>query len=365
MNKKAKRYQRAKMISFFLYFFFFLILLLIFFNFFSLPLFLKIEKLISFSPGKVFLYMFFFYIFFLPLIFFFYYVNDFFLEKKFGLLRENFFLWIKDFLKKRLIELILLLIFVEFLFFFTKFSLWWVYLSIFCFFILFLLAEITPYFLLPIFLKIVPSQDKDLEERVKKLAEKFSLKIDKVWVADFSQRTEKVNALVSGIRKRRMILADNILGKFSPSEIEVICAHEFAHLKNKDIFKVLLIEGAFYFFLFYSLKKIWDLYFSGLLFLPQLPLFFFFLIILLFLYTPLKNIFYRSIEKSADILALKVTCNPQDFISCMHKLAAQNLVEERPSLFRKIFFYTHPSIEERINLAKRWQKKRIQKEENI
>lgn len=282
--------------------------------------------------------------------FVFYCLSDYFLEKKFNLLNQSFFSWSKDFLKERLIEFFIFIIFTELLFLFLKFtSFWWIYLGISCFFLLFLLAELTPYLLLPLFFLLHPLENEELKRRLKELAKKFSLNIEEIWIAKFSQKTKKVNALVAG-RKGKVYLADNIINEFTPSEIEIICAHEFAHIKNKDIFKVIILEGLFYIFLFFLLKQTFQMLKERII-LPQLPLFLFFLLIYTFFLIPLKNIFLRYIEKKADSLALLKTKDINSFISCMEKLAEKNLVEKDPPWYHKIFM-THPTIEERINLAK-------------
>ena len=57
-------------------------------------------------------------------------------------------------------------------------------------------------------------------------------------------------------------------------------------------------------------------------------------------------------ERNADRLAIKFTGKNSDFISMMEKLSEQNLVEPKPCVLAKIFFFDHPPIEERIALAK-------------
>ena len=66
----------------------------------------------------------------------------------------------------------------------------------------------------------------------------------------------------------------------------------------------------------------------------------------------LQNLFLRAIEKKADIDALSVTKNAQGFISLMERLADNNLAEIDPPKWKKVIFYSHPPIKERIELAR-------------
>ena len=355
MKKNVKTFHKLKTIIN-LFHFSAILFFLFFFKYFSFSLFLKIKK-ISSLPVQVFFYSSFLFLSISIIRFIFCYLSDYFLEKKFNLLKQSFSSWVKDFLKERLIEFFIFIIFVELLFFLLKLtSFWWIYLGIICFFLIFLLSHLTSY-LLSLFFPLYPLKDEELKNKLKRLAEKFSLNIKEFWIAKFSQKTERVNALVA--EKNKVYLADNIINGFTPSEIEVICAHEFAHIKNKDIFKVIILEGFFYIFLFFLLHQTFQILKEKIV-LYRLPLFLFFLLIYAFFLTPLKNIFLRNIEKGADRLALIKTEDVNSFISCMEKLARKNLAERNPFWYRKIFM-THPTIEERINLAKRC----FQKEENI
>ena len=60
----------------------------------------------------------------------------------------------------------------------------------------------------------------------------------------------------------------------------------------------------------------------------------------------------RKFEKEADNLALKTTQNKEAFISLMDKLAIQNLADRAPHALIKFFFFDHPPIDERIQMAR-------------
>jgi STE24 endopeptidase len=70
--------------------------------------------------------------------------------------------------------------------------------------------------------------------------------------------------------------------------------------------------------------------------------------------SPLQNALSRAHERRADRAALDLTRNVGAFVSAMRRLGARNLAEESPSLATRLFFHTHPPIDERIAFAMAW-----------
>ena len=66
---------------------------------------------------------------------------------------------------------------------------------------------------------------------------------------------------------------------------------------------------------------------------------------------PWANFLSRRFERNADFLALKVTGLKDAFISMMDKLGQQNLADRKPHPLIKFFFFDHPPIDERIEMA--------------
>lgn len=72
--------------------------------------------------------------------------------------------------------------------------------------------------------------------------------------------------------------------------------------------------------------------------------------------TPLSNMLSRKYEYEADEYAITSTEKPADFISTLNKLTEQNLGDKSPHPFVEWFFYSHPSIKNRINAIKNFVK---------
>ena len=70
---------------------------------------------------------------------------------------------------------------------------------------------------------------------------------------------------------------------------------------------------------------------------------------------PALNALSRRNERRADRFALELAGQPGAFVSAMRRLGAQNLADTRPSRLTRWLFQTHPTIEERIDYARRYR----------
>ena len=68
--------------------------------------------------------------------------------------------------------------------------------------------------------------------------------------------------------------------------------------------------------------------------------------------SPIGNILSRKYEYEADRYAIESTLKPESFIKTLNKLTDQNLGDREPHQFVEWFFYSHPSIKNRINAIK-------------
>jgi STE24 endopeptidase len=286
--------------------------------------------------------------------------HSFILEHQFSLSRQNAQEWFKDQLKSGIISYILSLIVLEVFYFSLRYQPqnWWWIISLFWIFFSFILARLAPVLLIPLFFKYQKISDERLRQRIISLAEKMKVKILDVFQIDFSKKTTKANAALVGWGKtRRVILADTLGEKYSPEEIEVILAHEFSHYKLKHLIKLVLIGALTTILCFYLIFKTsaYVLNFFGLSSLSDiasLPLLFLYFVLFGILMQPWENFLSRRFERNADSLAIKSTGLKEAFISTMNKLANQNLADRNPCPIIKLFFFDHPPIDERINLAK-------------
>lgn len=280
-------------------------------------------------------------------------------EHNFSLSKQSIPDWFRDQLKSGIIAYLIGLIALGAFYYILKLSPgnWWLIVSLFWIFFTMILARLTPVIIIPLFFKYKKLSDEALRRRILNLADKMKVKLLDVFEIDFSKKTLKANAAFVGMGKtRRVILADTLKDKYSPEEIEVILAHEFAHYKLKHLLKLILINSlvtlACFYLIFRTSGYVLAAFgFSSLSDIAALPVIIIYFTLFGVVTQPLTNLISRKFEKNADIAALKTTQNKDAFISMMNKLADQNLSDRNPHPLIKFYFFDHPPIAERISLA--------------
>jgi len=236
---------------------------------------------------------------------------------------------------------------------------WWLYawaLTVpFSIFLMF----IQPVVIDPIYNDFSPLTDKELETKILSLAEEADIPSDHVFEVNMSEKTNALNAYVTGIGDNsRIVLWDTTLNRLTHDEILFIMAHEMGHYLLKDIY----INIAVY--LLMTLIGLWLIakimpriihrYGSILKIkemgnLNSLPLFLIISSFLLFFSSPLSNAISRYQENRADEFAIELVENPEAAISSFQQLTKAGLSEVNPPALVKWFRYTHPPMLERIN----------------
>ena len=288
--------------------------------------------------------------------------RSFMLEHQFHLSDQKAGDWLRDQFKSFAISLIIFIILAEA--FYLAMNIfpgdWWVVSSLFWVFFSVVLARLTPVLLIPLFFKYKPLSDTALKSRILGLAEKMKVKLLDVFEIDFSKKTLKANAAFVGVgRTKRVILADTLKDKYSYDEIEVILAHEFSHYRLKHLLLLISINAvvivASFYLIFVSGPYAVKAFSLGALSdIASFPLIALYMAAMGIICAPLTNYISRCFERDADRMALEVTGLKEAFISTMRKLGEQNLADSDPAPVIKIFFFDHPPIGERIEMAKRF-----------
>jgi STE24 endopeptidase len=281
--------------------------------------------------------------------------RSFLLEHKFNLSNQKLTSWLMDYIKGNLLGFFVFIILMECFFFFVRnfpYSWWWMSAT-FWIFLTVVIARIFPVLIIPLFFKYKKIENNELRQAILALAERMKVKILDVFEIDYSKKTVKANAAFVGIGKsKRVLLTDTLLGgKFQQKEIEMILAHEFAHYRLKHILKMVAMSAfamLVIFYIFHLLDK------NGLAApdIANLGAWIFIFMLFELITKPFINWVHRTMERNADRAAIRTVGDKDAFISMMEKLSEQNLSEKKPPLLAKIFFYDHPPIEERIELAR-------------
>ena len=282
------------------------------------------------------------------------------LPKRFGLLHQPFGRWFWDRLKAGLIGGALALVALEIIYGFLRVSAWWwLWAALILFAGSLLLTVVVPVWIVPLFYRLVPLEDAALKERLLALAKRVGVAVVGVWVADQSRKSRTANAALTGLgRTRRILLFDTLIAEFTADEIESVLAHELGHHVHGDVRRGLLVQGAVLLATLWAANHLLRLGsawfgFQGPADPSGLPLLALILLLLGLVAAPLANGFSRRVERQADAFALTTTGNPGAFIGAMERLAKLNLAERRPNRLKEFLLYSHPSIDRRIELAKR------------
>jgi len=285
------------------------------------------------------------------------YYTGFYLEHKYNLSNQTFWKWISEGLKALLVSLVIgIPILLLFYFALIQFGeIWWLPFAVIMFFISVVLSQIFPILIFPIFYKITPIKNENLKERIRSLAKNAKLKVENIYKFNMSKNTKKANAAFTGLGKtKRIILGDTLLDNYTEDEIETVIAHELGHFKKKHIIKNILIGTVSSFLTLYLIALLYKnslswFGFSDITQVAALPLLALWSMLIGLVQSPIGNILSRNFEYEADEYAVEETKNPLAFKNTLEKLTHQNLGDREPHPFVEWFFYSHPSIKNRIN----------------
>ena len=264
------------------------------------------------------------------------------------------------FFKDNLISLLLTLIVVSLLslvfFYIVSFqNLWWLLMSLAMFSIIIISMFIYPTYISPIFNKFKKLKNENIKDEIKDLSERTDFSIENLFVMDRSKRSKHPNAYFTGFSKnRRIVFYDTLIDLLSPKEIKAVLAHEIGHYKHNHITKSLGIST---FIIFIGMFLISQLVNSSnyleMLNLnnsasSQLIALFFTYQIISFFTDPFFSTLSRKNEYEADVFASKQV-QKEHLISSLVKLYKSNLSFLIPNKFYAIFYFSHPTVLERIN----------------
>ena len=282
--------------------------------------------------------------------------TEFILEHKFNLSNQSFFGWIWESVKGSLIGAVigipLLLIFYFVLESYG--ALWWLPFAIVLFVLMVVLSKIVPIILLPLFYKVSPIEDDELRKRIMELSKNVNLNVENVFKFDMSKNTKKANAAFAGLGKtKKILLGDTLLNEFTNDEIETVIAHELGHYKHKHIIINIFVSTISSFVVLYLISILHSMSldwfnFSSITDIAALPLLSLWAMLIGLIQAPLTNILSRKHEYEADKYAVTSTNKKEIFIDTLTKLTEQNLGDKEPHPFVEWFFYSHPSIKNRI-----------------
>lgn len=195
-----------------------------------------------------------------------------------------------------------------------------------------------------------------------------------VYLVQVSHKTTRANAAIRIRGKQAAIyVTDTLIDEFTDGEERVVMAHEFGHLYDRLhleertpagiaqahrkllLGSVQLVAGAAALLVMCFLAPLLGL--QGVQDLAGLPLLAALTLILAQVCTPYLCAEARQDERDADRYALRITDDPENYLSVMRKLRLMNLEESSPGWLSTLF-QTHPSYTERAGMASGYRRRR-------
>jgi len=195
-------------------------------------------------------------------------------------------------------------------------------------------------------------------ERIRQLAREEGVGSTPIRIETVSDETRSANAYTTGIGpSARVFIWDTFFdGRFTNREIELVAAHEFGHVAHRHIWKglawsLLLTLPAFLVVELATRRR-------GGLQRPELvPYALLVLALIGLVITPLGNAVSRRYEAEADWSALRATHDPGSAESLFRKFTRYDLVQPNPPLWSYLMLDNHPTVVQRIALARAYRER--------
>jgi STE24 endopeptidase len=291
--------------------------------------------------------------------------RDFVREHQYGLSKQAFGSWLRDFMLGWVVLVVFATLLGVALFAIVRRlgRSWWTWATAATVFFIALALMIAPVFVYPLFNKYTALENGPVRDAVLSMASANGIPVTDVYVADASRQTTRISANVSGfLGTDRITLNDNLLKRCSLPEIKAVMGHEMGHYVLNHNFEELLFLAILTFLLFRWLD--WSLHLALRRWgnhwrITELgdpavsPLAVAIICIFFLATTPIRNSFEREQEYEADMFGLNAAGQPDGFAQVALKFADYRKLE--PSKWEEIAFYDHPSGRTRIYSAMRWK----------
>jgi Zn-dependent protease with chaperone function len=207
-----------------------------------------------------------------------------------------------------------------------------------------------PILLEPIFNDFTPLPEGELRRDVLALAERAGVRVGEVFEVDASRRTTAANAYVNGLgATRRIVLYDTLLESFSPEEARTVVAHELAHVRYRDVPRLLAFAALVAPAATRAVARLAERLEGRTT--PGLPALALAGGVVSSAVGVVARQLSRAIERRADAFSLSLTDAPEAFVSFERRITRQNLADPDPPRWLTRLIGTHPSIVERIGIA--------------
>ena len=283
------------------------------------------------------------------------------IEERFGFNKSTRPLFVTDWIKGFLINMIIggiILSLIILIYHYTGEWFWllaWAVITLFSLLMSFFYSE----WIVPLFNKQTPLEAGELRTAIETFAQKAGFQLNNIYLMDGSKRSSKANAYFTGFgKKKRIVLFDTLLDELGTDEIVAVLAHEIGHYKKKHIIQSMILSvlttgiTLYILSLFLNNKELAEalggtqasfhlgLIGFGLLFSPiseMLGL--------------IMNFISRKNEYEADAFATQYGLG-EALISALKKISVKSLSNLNPHPWTIFWGYSHPTLLQRIKAIK-------------
>lgn len=292
----------------------------------------------------------------LPLNFY----SSYLLGHKYGLSNQTILRWLELNIKSFLVNDLAMcfLIWIPYFLIYRSPKTWYIKLGLLMIPLYLFMYFVSPLVIDPIFNKYTSIEDEQLGIKIDGLLEQAGIDDAEIYMVDKSKDTKTMNAYMTGIfDSKRIVLWDTTINNLSEDEVLAITAHEIGHYVKGHIWKGMILNILASFIILFLVYKTstWILKasngsfgFRNLYNYASLPLLILVLNIYNFFGSPITNLVSRSMEVEADRYEISLTQDRESAVSAMEKLYEENLGLPRPSAIYRLWYFTHPTLEERV-----------------
>jgi len=195
-----------------------------------------------------------------------------------------------------------------------------------------------------------------LEAAAARIAEREGVK--GVPIREETVHTKDPNAFTTGLGpSRRVFVWSSMLdGRFTERQLEVVVAHEYGHQARNHLLKGIAWYALLTVPLAYLIARVARSR-GGMREAAAIPLVLLVYVVVGLLVTPVEAAVSRHMEAEADWMALQTTRTPQVTEALWRRIGTTGLSDPSPPTAPYLVFWDHPSLAQRVAMARAWQKR--------
>jgi STE24 endopeptidase len=222
------------------------------------------------------------------------------------------------------------------------------------------LLLLSPIFIEPLFNEYKPVPPGPVRDALVEQAKLAGVPEDRIFVYDGSRQSNNFTANVSGVfGSARIAISDVAFKGATLDEVKAVTGHEIGHYVSGHLWRTIglaVLLAMLFFFLVDRLYPRFARLFGSRAALSDpvgLPVIIFMGSLFALLATPLLNWNTRIGEREADRYSLETVNLPDALATALVKTAEYR--DPRPTPLQEALFYTHPSVEKRVEAAMAWK----------